>query len=259
MARTGGRAALAIALALIGGAARAQSGDLTLGVGAAYTTGKYGAAQRTDMFFVPFTAKYEKGPWILRAMLPYVRISGPANVVAAGEETIALPDGNAARRTDSGFGDFVASAFYNALPGTAGGLGLDLGAKVKVATADDTKGLGTGKNDYAVQADAFKTYGAVTAFGTIGYRWYGDPPGLDLRDVPYFSLGAALRRSSATTLGALYDRRPAISRGGSQLSEATLYLSQRLAGDWKLQLYGLKGFTDASPEWGAGATLTYTY
>jgi hypothetical protein len=242
---------------MIAGSAAAQT---SLGTGVEYTTGKYGGTEKTDTLYVPFVAKHETGPWILKATIPYLRISGPANVIGAGADRVTLPGAAAGRRTESGLGDVVASAFYVLRDERSNGLGIDVGVKVKLPTADEAKGLGTGKTDYSLQADFFKPLGgAVTAFGSLGYRWYGDLAGVDLRNVPYGAIGASYRMSADTTIGAAYDYRPRITSGGSAISEATAFWSQRLTGQWKLQLYGVVGFSDASPDAGIGALLDYRF
>jgi hypothetical protein len=43
--------------------------------------------------------------------------------------------------------------------------------------------------------------------------------------------------------------------GGGKVSEATLFWSNRLSPQWKLQVYGVVGFADASPDAGIGALL----
>src|SRR5438067_2246733 len=149
---------------------------LTLGTGFDYTSGKYGTSEKTDILYVPFYGRYETGRGVFRLTVPYIRITGPGNVLGAGADRVTLPGPTGARRTESGLGDVVGSAFYNVLSERNGPLGLDLGAKVKFGTADETKGLGTGKNDYSLQADFFKPLGATTVFGSLGHRWYGDPP-----------------------------------------------------------------------------------
>jgi hypothetical protein len=250
---------VAVTAALSCGSALAAETLTTIGGGAEYTTGNYGGTQKTEIFYLPFTAKFENGPWTLRATAPYIRITGPGNVLGVGADRVTVPGGGGQRRTESGPGDIVTSIFYTALSESRPPFGLDVGAKVKFGTAERDKGLGTGKTDYSVQADLFKPLGAITAFGSLGYRWYGDPPGINFRNVPYYALGAAYRVSKETTAGAVYDYRPRVVDRGSALSEATLYLSQRLAGNWKAQVYGVVGFADASPDWGAGFTLTYTY
>jgi hypothetical protein len=242
---------------VIAGSAAAQT---SFGVGAEYTTGKYGGTEKTDTLYVPFVVKHETGPWMLKATIPYLRNSGPGNVVGAGADRVTLPGASSARRTESGLGDIVASAFYTLRDERSSGLGVDAGLKVKLPTADEAKGLGTGEMDYALQADFFKPLdSALTVFGSLGYRWYGDPPGVSLRNVPYGALGLSRRMSAETTVGVAWDYRPRITSGGAAISEATAFWSQRLSREWKLQLYGVVGFSDGSPDGGIGALLDYRF
>lgn len=248
-------AAVASVLAL---AARAEG--LTLGTGLDYTSGKYGSSEKTDILYVPFYARYETGRALFRVTVPYVRITGPGNVLGAGADRVTLPGRAGPRRTESGLGDIVASAFYSVLSERSAAIGLDLGVKVKLGTADETKGLGTGENDYSLQADLFKPLGGgYTLFGSLGHRWYGDPPGINLKNVFYGSLGASYRFSAERSAGVVYDYRPAIISGGGEISELTAYLSQRLSREWKLQPYALLGFGRASPDYGVGLQIAYSY
>jgi hypothetical protein len=241
-------------------AALAASDDLTTwSAGAEYSSGDYGAPQKTDIFYVPFAVKHETGRWALKLTVPYVEITGPGNVIGAGGDQIVIGTSNAPRRTASGLGDIVGTVFYNILDDRKAALGLDLGAKVKLGTANSDKGLGTGENDYSVQADFFKTLGALTPFASIGYRFYGDPPGVDFRNVFYGSVGAAYRVSRQTTAGVAYDFRDAVFAGGPRVSELTGYVSQKLSQNTKLQVYAIVGFSDASPNFGAGLNLSYSY
>jgi len=250
------RGALAAMLALPSSALFAEG--LTLSTGFDYTSGKYGSSEKTEILYVPFTGKYETGAWTFRTTVPYIRITGPGNVVGAGTDRVTLPGASTARRTESGLGDIVGSAFYNLLNERSAPVGLDVGAKVKLGTADRDKGLGTGENDYSVQADVFKPFGATTAFASLGYRWYGDPPGVELRNVVYGSAGATHKVSENTSVGAAYDWRPRVSSNGGQISEATAFVTQRLSRAWKVQLYGVKGFSTGSPDYGVGALLSYS-
>jgi hypothetical protein len=251
---------IAAAAALAGSAATlAADGLVTLGIGAEYSSGKYGSTEDTDILYVPVTAKYETGPWALKLVVPYVRVTGPDNVIGAGPDRVTLSRDAAARRTDSGLGDITASAFYNLLNERRAPLGLDLGAKVKFATADEAAGLGTGEHDYSVQADVFKPIGDTTLFGSLGHRWYGDPPAAELRDVTYWSVGFSHRVSAAATAGVAYDYRPRISASGSAISEATAFVSFRLSPQVRLQLYGIVGFSDGSPDYGAGTALNFSF
>src|SRR5262244_4109710 len=89
--------------AAVHAAALAASDDLvTWSVGAEYSSGDYGAPQKTDIFYVPFAVKYETGPWAYKLTVPYVEITGPGNVIGAGGDRIVVGDGTGPRRTASG-------------------------------------------------------------------------------------------------------------------------------------------------------------
>lgn len=252
-------AAGAIGVSVFGALGAADGDRLTTSVGVDYTTGDYGQSEDTDMLAVAFAAKYETGRWTYRASVPYIRVSGPSNVVATDEGGVPLPPDGATRRTVSGFGDLVLGASYLVLRERSAPFLLDLGAKVKFSTANEEKGLGTGKTDYSIQAEAFKPLGAFTPFATLGYRWYGDPARIDLRNVFYGSLGSTYRVSAQTTAGGAYDFRGRIVDGGARVSELSVFLSHRLTQAWRLQLYAVAGLADGSPNAGVGAVASYGF
>jgi hypothetical protein len=259
MGRTAFGALAAVLVSTASSVVLAQDSRTTLSVGADYSTGKFGQTQSTDMLYVPVTAKHETGRWIFKAIVPYIQITGPGNVVGSPDNIVILPGGNAAIRTENGIGDVVASAFYNVLNENSAALGLDLGAKIKFGTADASRGLGTGETDYAVQADLFKPIGALTVFGSLGYRWYGDPPGVDLGNAVYGAIGASYQISQPLAVGLAYDGRGKISQGGGALSELTAFLTYALSRAWKLQVYAVKGFADGSPDAAGGLTVSYSF
>lgn len=249
-------AALLAAAAGVAGAA--EDARLTATVGAEYSKGDYGQDIETSIFAVSFTAKYEVGRWTLRASVPWLSIDGPSNVLVADSGGVVLP-GTGERRTDSGLGDLVLGAAYLVMVGPDAPFMLDLGGKVKLPTADEDKGLGTGETDYSLQAEAFKPMGAFTPFATLGYRSYGDPPDQELKNALYGSLGATYRYSAQTTVGGAYDFRERIVDGGARLSEISAFLSHRVRSDLRVQVYAVFGLADASPDAGAGVTASYSF
>src|SRR5438552_7503473 len=78
------RIVLATALVTTNSIAFAADALTTLSVGADSSTGKYGQDQSTHIFFMPITGKYEAGPWTLKLLVPYIRITGPGNVIGPG-------------------------------------------------------------------------------------------------------------------------------------------------------------------------------
>jgi hypothetical protein len=223
---------------------------LTFGTGVDYSYGKYGDKVRTETFYLPFSAKYEVSDWTFRATVPFVESTGPATVSGSGADRVALDTGRGSRHRASGLGDVVLGVTWTALEYQ--GWLLDFGTKAKLATANKDEGLGTGKNDYSVQTDVYRSWGALTLFGTLGYKKMGDPEGIDLRDPIFVSLGSSFKASPTTSVGMSYDFRPSIRDGGEPLREVTGFLSYRLDQEWKLQAYLVAGYSTASPDFGAG-------
>lgn len=234
-------------------------GILSLSTGIDYSTGKYGQAERTDTLTVPIGLKYEISDWSFRATIPYVDVesSGPSNVSGAGADRISLTTGQSSRSRASGLGDLVLAASWTTFQ--QGPWLIDLGTKFKVATADESKGLGTGKNDFSVQTEVYRVLGSHTLFSTIGFKKMGDPDGIDLKDPFYTSLGWSFRATQETALGLSYDFRQKIQDSGSPLREATGFLTHKLNKNLKLQAYLVSGFSNASPDVGGGVFVFYTH
>lgn len=236
----------------------AAAGEFTVLGGMDYSSGDYGTNSTSETWYVPVVGKYEDGRLGLKVTVPYLRITNPS----VGPDGEPLPCGNATERsskTESGLGDVVGSAAYALLDGSQGGVLLDIVGKVKLPTADEDECLGTGKADYSIQLDAAKALGGVTGFGTLGWKKFGDPSGANFRNPVYASVGVASKLAPATTIGAAYDWRQKVSSRGDEISEMALFVSQQLDPAWKLQIYAVKGFSDASPEWGSGLIFSRRY
>ena len=252
------------ALACVPAAALAQ---VTVTTGVEFTSGKYGEAEKTDTLMIPLLVKYETGPWTAKFNLPWIRTKGVVN-----RETGELGDGTSRQsQIQSGLGDLTASVFYSILEPSSAAIGLDVGGKVKFATADSRKCLlTTGKTDYSAQIEMYTVAGAFTPFLGFGWTKKGDPVRRDVDCVstgeridfknPWFaSAGFSYKISSATTAGLSYDYRRKIISDGDPVSEATIFVTGRLAPNVKLQGYGIVGFSENSPDWGVGATIAYSF
>ncbi|MGY2258980.1 hypothetical protein [Pseudomonas sp. SDO55104_S430] len=222
-------------------------------IGVDYSSGDYGTGTTSEIWYVPVVAKYETGPMIYKVTVPWLRITNPE----VGPDGDPLPGG--CRDVESGMGDTVTSVDYAVLDGSEGGLLVDLIGKVKFPTADEDQCLGTGKTDYTAQVDVAKGFGRVTGFATLGWKKYGDPTGTDFDDPFFATLGFAMPVATRTSAGLSYDWRDRVVSTGSQIQELTLFLTHRLNHEWKVQLYAVKGFSDASPDAEGGLMLFHTF
>ena len=225
------------------------------GVGYDYSRGDYGYISDTEVQSTSLHLSHESQRWLFRAVFPYVTVKGPASVVSSGGPVFAAPP-RPIRSYQSGWGDIVAAGTFHANP-SADNWNVDLTGRVKFGTADEGKGLGTGKTDYYAQADFYRRFGSVTPFATIGYRFLTDSATYQLRDGVYASAGGSFRVSDPTAIGLSVDWRSRIVAGGEQAFESTFFVSHNPTDRWNLVGYVLKGFTDASADVGVGGLVSY--
>jgi len=232
-----------------------EGGKFSLETGMDYNTGKYGGTQSTNMLYVPVTGKYHYQSWTLKLTVPYIRMSGPVNVVNGIGLVSKLP--NAPVMTRSGLGDLIVSATRTAYYDVKTGLLVNLTGKIKFGTADSTKGLGTGMNDYMFQSDIYQISGDTTTFGTLGYKIYNSPAGYSLNNTLYGSLGASYKLDQDSNVGMMLRLGQSSTTNGSSRMEAILFASRKLDKTWKAQAYVLKGFTNSVPDFGVGVSIAY--
>ena len=242
-----------LAISLTPLAAQALDGKLTFSAGVDYSSGDYGSDTDTDVWYFPFMAKYESGRSLFKLTVPYLQVDGPSGCAIIDGRPICGTTGTKA--SEQGLGDVVLGYSYSLTPKPLADFFVDLGGKVKFGTADEDKGLGTGENDYSLQADVFYLAGKVTPFATLGYRFMGDPVGYDFNDTWFGTLGVDYKFSQINNLGGLWDLREKVANDSDGANEVMLYWTHKFGGGYKLQTYAVTGFSDASPDYGLGVML----
>lgn len=162
------------------------------------------------------------------------------------------------RTTQSGLGDIVAAFSYNLIDHATTGIAFDITTRIKIPTASTKQNMGSGQVDYAIQGDLFKTISKFTLSATFGYRILGNPSGITFHNVLYGATGAGYQLSPSVTMGANYT----MGQSPVRLEDSrdlTLYFSQRVSNNFRLNAYGIRGFSDRSPDWGGGINLRYVF
>lgn len=246
---------------IFSGNSMAQDSQWKFSTGLDFSSGDYGGDPvDTEITFVPFTTTYKSDLWTLRATVPWVQIDGAGTVLGAGDGGVVIgnPGGQPLEATtESGLGDIWLSATYalEAIPGNL--FYLDIGARLKLPTADEEKGLGTGEADYTLQADLFKPIGNATPFLTLAYKMKGEPSDLQLDDVMFVSVGSDFRISADTNFGLSVDYQESSHSGSDDSLELFGYINQSVNSNWSIMLYGYSGLDDGSPDYGVGFQVSY--
>jgi hypothetical protein len=223
-----------------------------------YSKGEYGESSDTHIRYLPFSHEIGRNSWRLKATVPGVEIRGPANVLI----NVGSVGGDGGEMASaSGLGDVLLNLTYE-LPAWAENRPfVDFSVELKLPTADESKGLGTGKMDMAVQVDLYQMLGpASTLFGSLGYRYRRHSPFFDQLENSFSaSVGISRQWQASLQIGMIYDYRQAVSAFTGDMRELLPYISWTPAPDWSLMFYTIKGFTEESADRAAGLQLSYRW
>ncbi len=216
------------------------------------STGDYGESTSTDIFYLPLTVKYSVFPWRYKVTLPFLSIHGPGTLVGGIDGVEVTHSDNAEVTTNSGPGDVQLSvswaldSLWNSLPY------IDLVGKIKLPTADESAGLGTGETDYQMQIDIAHVYEKFTPLATLGYKIPGDTKTTDYRNQFLASVGFDYKLNETKNSGLLFDFRQASTDGTVNKNELLGYINWKINKKFSVNTYLIAGFGDASPDIGGG-------
>ncbi len=220
------------------------------------TRGNYGTSQDTTVTRFDEDVTYLGEIGKLGLTIPYVFRKGAS--VTAGESSLVN------RRTipnkADGLGDIQLHGDYYWLKETESQPKVDLTGRIKFPTADEDKGLGTGKPDVGFGSSLSKKVGAFIPFADLEIALRNRPKNATIKSTrlgydigtgyPFTDqLTGSLFLQGATSSSTGVDAPLAVVCSGDyQLTEVTRINGQVLA-----------GLTDGSPDFGAGAGLTYQF
>ena len=225
--------------------------------GLEYSSGTYGGADDIEDLYIPLKGRVDFERFSFGLTVPYLSVRAPQGTTVTDPGGVPVP-GTGEMITESGLGDIIAGVtMYDVLYSGDLGIALDLTGKIKFGTADEAKGLGTGEQDYTVRADLFKFFEQFTLLGSAGYKFRGDPADVDLEDVILGSIGGVYLPNEIISAGLIYDYRESAIVDGDAISELTAFVSRQIENGWAIQLYAFTGFSDSSPDWGAGILFSF--
>lgn len=233
----------------------AFAGNYTFSTGAEYTNGDYGSSINTSTLQIPFSLGYIDKQYAWSVSVPYVQISGTEDVIFSGttrSQKFTNSKTSTVKQTDSGLGDITLSGTYQLKNETKLSPWLAITGKIKLATADENKRLGTGEVDYAAQIEVAKK----ALHGYFGYKIIGDTSTVSYNDVSYGAVGITIPVNDWTSVTQYYAEQAAVS-GVDNIQELNISFSKSLSDRKKLAVYLIKGLTNSSPDWGAGVRLSY--
>lgn len=246
--------------------ARAEQPRFRLKVGVTYEEGDFGTADTTRTVFVPFTLQYLADRFDLGVTVPFLyQETGPDVVGVEGVPEPIRADSSGpgggggedegvatrvTRQAAAGLGDIVVRGRYYLVDDRGPFPGVSPFAKLKIPTADDDEGLGTGEFDFGFGVELYKGFDLLTVFGDVGYTFIGDPPGINFRDKISGSVGVAYALTERLTPSVALEWSRALVATADDPLDAVFGLDYKVSRDLSLQYFVTVGLSDGSPDFG---------
>ena len=135
-----------------------------------FKTGKFGTAFRTDLYSINLSAGYFSHEFIASITLPYHSLK---------TDTVGEVDGT---------GDILLHIGRNFTPGSSRSITINTTLAIKLPTADETIGLGTGEADIGVLFHVSRNWGSFSGSLGFGYTRTGDSDTVNYNDIFNYSI-----------------------------------------------------------------------
>jgi len=224
-------------LVLLPHAVPAEEGRGYYEVNSSYKTGDFGTPTRTNLLSISAGLGYVSPGFDVSATMPLLFLS------SSGDDQAGLVN------TNIGLGDLVLRAGRVFLAENDAGFSLDGALAVKLPTADETDGLGTGEPDYGAFFGAHKRFDKIKLSLLTGYIKVGDPPSIDYNDVYLYGTGIS-RMFGSTLAYAAYEGRRSVVPGVRNPQEISAGFLHALSADYAIKGSAFRGLNKAGPDFG---------
>jgi hypothetical protein len=185
---------------------------VSLEAGIQVDSGKYGGKKRSDFFSFPATLGYDSDGVIASVSVPYVIQRTHGNVVRVGGRVVRVGGKTQHQaKTEGGLGDILVDAGYYVVDSQDEVPYLLLDGEIKIPTADDERGLGTGSPDETIRATTGVTlWKHLKLTAELGYQFTGQPEDIpdsktEFHDAVVVGGGVGYKFDRANTLWAKFD------------------------------------------------------
>ena len=250
----------------------AQAGQQwQVGTAPSFASGKYGTDTRTDVFYTPVTARRLFADGDLSFVFPFtcIRGDGGITVVAGAPVRTRTPDRTsgdttqtrtgtatteptpAPRSTACGMGDIVIRGRYYLVDERGWAPTIAVRGHVKMPTADEARGLGTGRPDEGVGLEISRMFRSTTLMVDGGYTHIGKPAGMDFNDVWWYDVGVGQDfAGDRVNVSVFLEEYGVIVPGLANARDVLAAITLTSASGWQVQLSGEFGLSSGAPDRG---------
>jgi len=262
-----------------------------IGVTPSYSSGNFGTNTTSDFVYVPFSLRRYFRDGDVSLVIPFVSVTTdgsttlvggqPTQVVDKGgcfrkggtefrfdkPECVALlnPGQTAAQQvtrkeTHSGLGDIILRGRYYLVEERDYVPLIAITGRLKIPTASEGKGLGTGALDHGYGVEMSKLIGEKwLAFLDGGYNFIGNPDGVELQNQYWYDVGAGYYFTK-NLLGSVYfEEYRALVPGLVNIRDFFFAMNYKASAAWRINGGVAVGVSNGAPDYVVSLGTSYRF
>ena len=262
-----------------GAALPASERNWQIGFNPSYSSGNYGTNTTSSFFYAPVSIRRFFRDGDVTLVIPFVTattdgrstlVGGNQTPVQSGSNSGSGGSGSGSgggggcddeepscltglaagqKLTSSGLGDIIIRGRYYILEEKGWTPLVAITGRVKIPTADEKRGLGTGKMDEGVGAEASKLLGDNwIVFLDGGFNIIGRPEGLNLRNQWWYDVGGGYYFAK-NLLGSVYfEEYRSLFSGAQNIRDVFFGMSYRASSEWRFNGGVAVGLSNGAPD-----------
>lgn len=212
----------------------ADTGRRYLDLGAGFKTGDFGTATKSNLYYFSPSIGFVAQKYDVSVTVPYLALTN---------KTLGQS------QTENGVGDIILHAGSILIADSANNFSLNGALAMKLPTADEAVGLGTGEADYGASLGLNQRIKNIKLSLTGGYIKIGDPIGIDYNDIYLYGVEVS-KEFDKTNIIVSYDGRKSIIADTSSPQELSLGFFHIMNENYVIRGSAFKGLNNNSPDLG---------
>jgi hypothetical protein len=258
-----------------------------IGLTPSYSSGSFGTDTTSTFVYAPFSIRRLFRDGDVAVVIPFVSVTsdGTATLVG-GQPTPTLPNkclrkggteiktddpeclallnsgqGGAGQKvTHSGLGDIILRGRYYVVEETEYVPLIAVTARMKLPTASESKGLGTGAFDHGYGVELSKLFGGKwIGFLDGGYNFIGDPDGRELRNQYWFDVGGGYYFTKRFLVSAYYEEYRSLVADLANIRDFFFAFNFKASDAWRFNGGVAVGLSNSAPDYVLSIGTSYRF
>ncbi len=267
-----------------------------IGVTPSYSSGNFGTRTTSEFVYVPVSIRRLFRDGDISVVVPFVSVTsnGSATLVS-GQPTPTLPlpedcfrksgtefrsdkpecvallnsgqTGTASQTrtvgqtvSNSGLGDIILRGRYYALEEKEYVPLIALTTRIKIPTASESKGLGTGALDHGYGVEMSKLLGEkLIAFFDGGYNFIGDPDGRELQNQYWFDVGGGHYITKTFLVSVYYEEYRSLVASRVNIRDVFFAFNYKMSDAVRFNGGVTVGLSNSAPDYGVSLGTSYRF